>query len=86
MPIIGKKCLSTGVVIIKFNILGLRCLKSILLQGHYELRVDLEDTSGNQLYAQYDVLDLGSQVDQYPLFVDGYVGTAGGSTVCLLRL
>ena len=55
-------------------------MKSILLQGHYELGVDLEDTSGNQLFAQYGVFDLGAQTEHYPLIVDGYFGTAGGSS------
>ena len=63
----------------KYLIVGLRPLKSILLQGHYELRVDLEDTSGQQLFAQYGVFELGSHVDQYTLFVDGYSDTAGRS-------
>ena len=60
-------------------IVGLRPLKSILLQGHYELRVDLEDTSGQQLFAQYDVFDMSTHVDHYTLF--GYSGTAGRSLV-----
>ena len=61
----------------KYLIVGLRPLTSILLQGHYELRVDLEDISGQQLFVQYDVFELGSHVDQYTLFVEGYSGTAG---------
>ena len=67
-----------------YLIVGVRPLKSVLMQGHYEVRVDLEDTSGQQLFAQYDVFELGSHVDQYTLFVDGYSGTAGRPVVCPL--
>ena len=56
---------------------GLRWIKTIVLQGEYELRIDIEDIEGNKRYASYDYFDIGSSLNQYRLAVDGYSGDAG---------
>ena len=44
-----------------------------------ELRVDLEDFSGNTVYAQYSSFYIGGSSTDYTLHVSGYSGTAGDS-------
>ncbi|XP_028411128.1 microfibril-associated glycoprotein 4-like [Dendronephthya gigantea] len=44
-----------------------------------ELRIDMEDTSGNTRYAHYDSFKLSSENEKYKLNVGGYHGTAGDS-------
>ena len=44
-----------------------------------ELRVDLEDSSGNTRYAQYTDFGIGDASTNYVLTVAGYSGTAGDS-------
>ncbi|XP_028411109.1 ryncolin-1-like [Dendronephthya gigantea] len=44
-----------------------------------ELRIDLEDTSGNTRYAHYDSFKVSSENEKYKLEVRGYDGTAGDS-------
>lgn len=43
----------------------------------YELRVDLEDFSGNKAYAKYSTFYIGDASTNYKLLVTGYSGTAG---------
>ncbi|XP_028411182.1 microfibril-associated glycoprotein 4-like [Dendronephthya gigantea] len=44
-----------------------------------ELRIDMEDTSGNTRYAHYDSFNVSSESEKYKLNVGGYHGTAGDS-------
>ncbi|XP_028411122.1 ficolin-2-like [Dendronephthya gigantea] len=44
-----------------------------------ELRIDMEDTSGNTSYAHYDSFKVSSEREKYKLNVGGYHGTAGNS-------
>ncbi|XP_028411095.1 ficolin-2-like [Dendronephthya gigantea] len=44
-----------------------------------ELRIDMEDTSGNTTYAHYDSFKVSSESEKYKLNVGGYNGTAGDS-------
>jgi len=44
-----------------------------------ELRIDLEDFSGNKAYAHYTSFSIASESDKYAITVSGYSGTAGDS-------
>jgi len=60
--------------------LGLSYLHSILVQGRYVLRIDLEDWEGNRRVAEYDDFLVGGQTCQYKLIKIGeYCGDAGDS-------
>lgn len=56
---------------------GLHPLRRILSQGHYELRIDIEDWAGETAYATYKVFEIGPSSDNFRLAVDMYGGTAG---------
>ncbi|XP_040819052.1 tenascin isoform X5 [Ochotona curzoniae] len=58
--------------------LGLDNLSKITAQGHYELRVDLQD-HGETAFAVYDTFSVGDAKTRYRLKVEGYSGTAGDS-------
>ena len=47
------------------------------MQGHYQLRINIEDWNGTNKYAQYDYFMIGKPADNYTLHVHGYSGTAG---------
>ena len=47
------------------------------MSGDYELRIDLEDFSGNKAYAKYSTFNVGDASTKYKLLVSGYSGTAG---------
>ncbi|CAH3144620.1 unnamed protein product [Pocillopora meandrina] len=61
--------------------LGLDKLHGLTINNkkRYELRVDLEDTSGNQVYAAYDYFAVSSGNSNYQLSLGKYHGTAGDS-------
>ena len=50
---------------------------TILYQGHYELRVDLEDWEGIRGYAKYWYFKIGGPLELYKITVAGYSGDAG---------
>ena len=56
---------------------GLLPLKRLLCQGHYELRIDLEDFDGYATYAKYDTFNIGDFTENYTLKISDYSGTAG---------
>ena len=60
-----------------FLLVGNYPLYIILRQGHYELRVDLEDWEGNKRFAKYRHFWIGSPEELYRLYVFGYSGNAG---------
>ena len=49
----------------------------ITSQGHYELRVDLEDWEGNTRFAKYRIFNIGHPAELYKLTALGYTGDAG---------
>ena len=59
---------------------GNEFLSRILAQGLYELKVELEDFSGNTRYARYTTFDVGDRTTNFNLTVDGYSGDAGTKT------
>ena len=56
---------------------GFLPLRRILEQGHYELRIDLEDWEGETRYARYNLISIGDSYDNYTLKVLSYTGDAG---------
>ncbi|KAL8574588.1 hypothetical protein ACOMHN_061588 [Nucella lapillus] len=48
-------------------------------QGHYQLRVDLWDFSGNRVHAIYSTFRVAGERDKYQLTVKGYSGSAQDS-------
>ena len=61
-------------------------LKRILSQGHYELRIDLEDWNNETRYATYNAFDITGPESNYKLKVAGYFGTAGIVLVACVAL
>ncbi|KAH3827994.1 fibrinogen C domain-containing protein 1-A-like [Dreissena polymorpha] len=59
--------------------LGNRHISALTRQGHYELRVELEDFKGVSKFAHYSSFSVGDSASKYTLHVDGYNGTAGDS-------
>ncbi|CAB4015063.1 Hypothetical predicted protein, partial [Paramuricea clavata] len=59
--------------------LGLDKINRITSASHSKLRVDMEDTSGNTKYAEYDSFAIASEQQQYRLSFGTFNGTAGDS-------
>ena len=47
------------------------------MQGHYKLRINIEDWEGTAKYAQYDYFMINNPANNYTLHVHNYSGTAG---------
>ena len=56
---------------------GLLPLWRLIVQGHYQLRINIEDWDGTTKYAHYGYFMIGKPADNYTLHVHGYSGTAG---------
>ena len=54
--------------------LGLDKINRLTSSGRYKLRVDLEDTEGKTVYAEYNVFAVGSEGTKYRLSVRNYSG------------
>ena len=59
--------------------LGLQNLHWLTSTARYELRVDLEDFTGNKAYAKYNSFQIGDERLFYKLILGDYEGTAGDS-------
>ncbi|XP_028412092.1 ryncolin-4-like [Dendronephthya gigantea] len=59
--------------------LGLDKIHMMTKISQNELRIDMDDTSGNTRYAHYDSFKVSSENEKYKLNVRGYDGTAGDS-------
>ena len=59
--------------------LGLEYIHRLTNGHNSQLRVDLEDWSGNKRYAQYSTFQLRGASTNYRLEVSGYAGNAGNS-------
>ena len=59
--------------------LGLQNLHLLTYTTRYELRVDLEDFTGNTVYAKYSSFQIGDERLFYKLILGDYEGTAGDS-------
>ncbi|XP_076109363.1 ryncolin-2-like [Mytilus galloprovincialis] len=59
--------------------LGNDNLHKLTSNGHYELRVDLENFNGDKAFAKYSTFYIGDSSTNYRLTVKGYSGTAGDS-------
>ena len=57
--------------------LGNSNIHHITSQGHYELKIDLEDFDGNTSYALYKNFFLSSEEDYFRLSIGEYSGEAG---------
>ena len=64
-------------VLYLYLISGNEFLSRLLAQGQYELKVELEDFSGNTRYARYTTFDVGDRTSNFKLTVGGYYGDAG---------
>ena len=53
-------------------------------QGHYDLRIDMEDFEGNSRYALYKDFVIGPESDYFRLSIGAYSGNAG--TLCVFCL
>ena len=58
--------------------LGLQKIRRLTASAT-ELRVDLADFNGNELYAKYNTFSIGDDDSKFRLTVSGYNGTAGDS-------
>ena len=58
--------------------LGLESLYQLTSNGHWKLRVDLEDWEGTKNHTEYSYFRIGSEKEGYRLYVSGYSGNAGG--------
>jgi len=59
--------------------LGLDKIHRMTNSDRYKLRVDLEDTTGNTAYAEYNMFAVSSERSKYQLGIGTYSGTAGDS-------
>ena len=59
--------------------LGLEKLHSLTTNGVWQLRVDMEDFSGNTVYAEYSKFAIGDESTYYKLSIGEYSGNAGDS-------
>ncbi|XP_063404621.1 microfibril-associated glycoprotein 4-like [Mytilus trossulus] len=59
--------------------LGNDYLHLLTSQGHYRLRIDMEDFDNNKTYALYHHFSIGGESSGYILSVSGYSGDAGDS-------
>ena len=60
-------------------------IHTLISQGSYKLRIDIEDFPGDARYAVYDVFMVGDEASQYLLDIDGYSGNASkmiNSIIC----
>ena len=54
--------------------LGLNKIHRITTAAQNELRIDMEDTSGNKKYAEYDLFAVTSEQQKYQLSLGTYAG------------
>jgi len=59
--------------------LGLDKIHRMTNSDRYKLRVDIEDTTGNTAYAEYNMFAVSSERSKYQLGIGTYSGTAGDS-------
>jgi len=59
--------------------LGLDKIHRMTNSDRYKLRVDLEDTTGNTAYAEYNMFAVTSERTKYQMSLGAYSGTAGDS-------
>ena len=65
---------------------GNLALYILLLQGHYELRVDLEDWEGNTTFAEYNYFKIHGPEQKFKLSVYGYSGSAGNCKCIFFKI
>ena len=58
---------------------GTQNLHLITSQGAYELRIELTDWEGENIFAKYRTFKVGSALENYVLTADGYEGDVGKS-------
>lgn len=63
--------------------LGLETMHLMTQAKTYELRVDMEDFEGQNVFAQYSSFAVGPESDGYKLSVGTFLGGAAGGTIFL---
>ncbi|XP_067135616.1 techylectin-5A-like [Centruroides vittatus] len=59
--------------------IGNDLLHDLTNQDSYSLRIDMKDTEGERKFAQYRKFSIGSESEQYKLYVSDYSGNSGDS-------
>ncbi|XP_071963106.1 ficolin-2-like [Antedon mediterranea] len=59
--------------------LGNEKIHFLTLQGHYELRIDMEDVSKKTSFVEYSYFWLGSETNFYRLYYDKFLGGVGAT-------
>ncbi|KAK3105578.1 hypothetical protein FSP39_000911, partial [Pinctada imbricata] len=59
--------------------LGNHRIFEIVSQGYYELRIDMDDFSGESRFAEYRRFSVSDESKGFQLLVEDYTGTAGDS-------
>ncbi|XP_006860792.1 PREDICTED: angiopoietin-4 [Chrysochloris asiatica] len=65
--------------------LGNELVHQLTSRATYSLRVELRDWEGNEVYAQYEHFQLGSEGQLYRLSLSGYSGSAGRQSSLVLQ-
>ena len=65
---------------------GNQQLHVLTSQSWYELRIDLEDMSGNWRHARYNIFEIGGALTNYTITVGSYTGDAGNQRLVLFGL
>lgn len=65
--------------------LGNEFIFAITSQRQSTLRIELLDWEGNRAYSQYDRFHLGSEKQNYRLYLKGHTGTAGKQSSLILH-
>ena len=68
------------------GVTGLEAIHQLTSQGHYDLRVELEDWEGQTATADYVGFALASAADSYTLYLDSFTGGSAGKYMLPRRM
>jgi ficolin len=61
--------------------IGNKYLHTLLSQGNYELRMDMEDFDGESKYVKYKSVSVGEETSKYRMNISGYSGDTGNDRI-----